>query len=248
MVISLHEYKRVNCLRKIAIRGLSKTTDLICVSNAEMRQSIMSFCSHSVIRPIPTNIYDSEALDEPIQRDKSTYVYFGLINKAKAFDEMLEGWDDFNADMTKKLYVITGSEIPSDYTQHRNVEFIHNARDAEIIRTMRRCVYCIVPVKPNVDMKNTTFKTGCVAGCICVACFSKEYEALPFVIPMQGYGVRDFIEVFEHCAENNAESETKMGKEAAEFGKQYLPKRAAAIVADELYNLAFGEQKHDRWN
>ena len=240
MVISLHEYDRVNGIRKTVIRMLSKTADMLFVSNEEMLQSISIFHSCAAIRSIPTNIYDQSVMEETIERDYNAYVYFGLINKAKAFDEMLEGWDRFNSDLTKKLYVISSSKISTPESQHKNVQYIQHAPDEDIIRIMRKCAYCVVPVRPYVDMKNTTFKTGCIAGCISVGCFSEEYKKLPFVIPMREYDVDDFLKAFERSAGMTVEETRKMSEDAVAFGKQYMPGAVANVVAAELGKLVYG--------
>ena len=235
LFLSLHEYSRVNALRKAVIRIFARNADCVFVSNETLAQEIRPFAKNIRYRNIPTNI---SGHTEAGSHEKHTFVYFGLVNKTKAFDEMLAGWDIFNAAGEYTLNVLTGSRL-SGLEKHKNVNYLFHLQDAEILKTMCDAAYCIIPVRPQIDMKNGTFKTGALAGCVCIGKFSEEYRQLPFVIVMRDYRPADFAEVFQQVSAFDSDKIKEMGCSAAAFGKQYTPEAVAGVVEKEI--LAFME-------
>lgn len=233
-VLSLHEYLRVNRLRKAVIRFICKQSDMILVTTEEIKKEISVFNSNVFIRPIPTNLYNEKALNETAQKDGSIYVYFGLVNGSKAFYEMLNAWDDYNKDETKTLYVFTGTPIENIEKQYKGVKYFYNKQDYEIISIMRKAVACFIPVKPYVDEKNTTFKTGCLCGCLCIGVFSNEFTNYNFINHMIDYSKKSFEQAFEKMEQLTSEEIELLSNEAAEFGKQFSPSNTAVLVAETI--------------
>ena len=235
LFLSLHEYSRVNTLRKAVIRVFARTADCVFVSNETLAQEIRPFAKNIRYRNIPTNIFGHT---ETGSHDEHTFVYFGLVNRTKAFDEMLAGWDIFNATGEYTLNVLTGSRL-SGLEKHKNVNYLFHLQDAEILKTMCNAAYCIIPVRPEIDMKNGTFKTGALAGCVCIGKFNEEYRHLPFVMEMNDYDPADFAEAFQNVSALDLDKIKEMGRSAAAFGKKYTPKAVAEVVEKEI--LAFME-------
>lgn len=233
LFLSLHEYSRVNALRKVVIRIFARNADCVFVSNEILAQEILPFAKSIRYRSIPTNI---SGYTKTGSHDKHTFVYFGLVNKAKAFDEMLAGWDIFNSAGEYTLNVLTGSRL-FGLDKHKNVNYLFNLQDADILKIMCDAAYCIIPVRPEIDMKNATFKTGALAGCVCIGKFSKEYSQMPFVIAMKDYRPADFVEAFQNVSALDLGKIREMELAATAFGQQYTPKAVAEVVEKEI--LAF---------
>ncbi len=232
--VSLHEYERTSFLRKKIIRIISRMADMVFVSDEHMGRSVSKYNVNICVRPIPTNVYVSTSGRVSIKKQENHYVYFGLVNHAKAFDEMLEGWDRFNASGENILYVLSSSELKGIEQSHIGVRYIHNAKNEELIEIMERCSFSILPVRPEIDMKNTTFKTGAITGNICVGHFNQTYEALPFTIQMNDYSVESFAKALQKTQDLTEAERQSFSQQAREFGNRYTPMETAKTVAGAL--------------
>ena len=236
LVISLHEYNRVNSLRKKMIKTICKKADMVFVADDTLKKSIQGFCKKIVIRPIPSNVFNESIIESNVPKDKNVFVYFGLINKAKAFDEMIDAWDLFNEDGNKQLIVISGSSIQG-LEKHKNVAYRYNLTDNEILKIMMKCAASIVPVIPEVDMKNTTFKTSCITGCVSIGKFCEDYRKLKFVIPMEEYNVQDFVDAFSKVDQFSDKRINILSDEARAYGKIYTPPNVAKKLLNAIEAL-----------
>ncbi len=236
-VLSLHEYNRVNPLRKMIIRYICRMADMVLVGDEEIKKSISAFSREIAIRPIPTNLYNKAVMEEDIAKRSECFVYFGLVNHAKAFYELLDAWSLYNEKNAKTLYILTASPLEGLEEKYPGVRYLYNKNADEILRIMKCCAFCMIPVIPEVDMKNATFKTGSLAGCVCVGRFGEEYMQLPFVVQMENYTVEEFQKTFESL-DNISDSQIEdMYRAAVEFGEQYTPQATAGIVADILKSM-----------
>ncbi len=237
LVLSLHEYSRVNALRKIVIRKLLKKADIVLVSDEGMKIDISQYANNIYVRNIPTNI-TGNLEHKDIEKAKNNFVYFGLINKAKAFYEMLEAWDEFNSKGKYRLNILTGTKLDWDDSKHRNVKYIYRADNDEVFRIMSESMFNIVPVKPEVDMKNATFKTGCLAGCISIGKFCEQLSQLEFVLNVDTYDSNVFINIFNNAKDMSVDYMSKCSKGAQDYGKQYEPdviaKNVEMLILEEL--------------
>lgn len=234
LVLSLHEYIRVNALRKLVIKIMCKLSDIVFVSNEEMKSAVSEFSNQVCIRPIPTNLYNQEAMTLDIVQSTQNYVFFGLVNKVKAFYEMLDAWDIYNKDGKKTLYILTASQLSDIENKHIGVKYLYKQDDYTIIKILRSCVGCIVPIKPLVDNKNATFKTSCISGCISIGKFCDEYKELPFVINMPDYNINSFLCAFEQLDGIGEDDRIEKSKKAIEFGQKFVPKQEANSVYEQL--------------
>ena len=223
LIISLHEYGRTHCLRKLMSRQICKIADHVFVTTEEMKKDITEFSSRVSIRNPPSSIWNKEVMQQDITKDYNSFSYFGLITSAKAFSEMMDAWDEINRDGNRHIYILSATMLGNIEKQHKGVTYIYNADDEMILKTLRRCAYCFIPIKPEIDSKNTTFKTASVAGCISVGKFCTEMADLPFVIPMNGYQIKDFIEADGKMSGLTEEIIQKKTALSAEYGKQFCP-------------------------
>ena len=204
------------------------------VSDENIEEAVKQYCKRTKIRQIPTNLYNDRAIHENIEKKENIYVYFGLVNSSKAFDEMLEAWDIFNREGDKKLYILSGTPLGDIERKHKGIEYIYNGSDYEIITKMREAQVCFLPVKPYVDSKNTTFKTASISGCICVGAFCDEYKKLDYVVNIENYNPKSIISALEKIS-NLSECEIlKRIESAIEFGKKYTPQNTSEVVANEI--------------
>ena len=238
LILSLHEYDRVNILRKKIIQIFCMISDLVFVSNDKIKEAVRPFCKKICIRPIPTNLYNEDAINcNNISKNNNRYVYFGLVNKAKAFNEMLCAWDKFNENCEYELYILSGTPLYNLENKHKGVKYIYNGTDYEIISLMRSAKACFLPVKPFVDNKNTTFKTACLAGCICIGLFSDEYKNFDFVLNMRDYSCSSFVNAMNKVSTLENDKTRLMQHKAIEFGLMFSPKVTSSIVAQEIKKM-----------
>lgn len=231
LYLSVHEYSRVNKLRRLVIRTMVKNSDLVFVSNKEIKKELLLYNQEIVIRGIPTNIY-GKARKKSID-SLNNYVFFGLINGTKAFEEMLNGWDKFNKDNNNTLYILSSSEL-IDVEKHYGIKYIKNADNETIFEYMNKSMFAILPIRPMIDEKNATFKTGAIAGCICIGKYCNAYNEEEFIVEMNNYTVDDFYEAFMLCKRITYEEASKMSEKSILFGEKYDPHRIAELIENTL--------------
>ena len=241
IIASIHEYNRVNQFRKKVIEFLVKRADLTLVCNEELKKSLSPFSNNIKIRDIPTNIYS------PVTQcsfSRNNYVFFGLINGSKAFDEMLLGWDEFNKRGVCHLDIITSTQIEIDTTKHNNVNITYNADDNHIMEIMESCAFCILPIIPEIDSKNATFKTASIAKCISIGKFCKDYSQLDFVLNMESYKPENFITILRESRDLQRDEIIKKRESAYTFGQHFLPSNVAMKIEKHIVQLC-EEKKSD---
>lgn len=228
VILSLHEYDRVNFFRRIVIDFFVKRSNLVLVSNIEMLSKVKSLNQSVKIREIPTNISGV-----PTTKNRSSmqkFVFFGLINKAKAFGAMIEGWKKFNHNGTKTLYIISSTRLDDELLKGSNIVYIHNADNDAVFKIMNECMFCILPIIPVVDEKNATFKTALLAGCICIGRFARPFLNKGFLINMNKYSKNDFYESFLLSQSYTYDYAMNISLDALRLGERYSPNIISRIV------------------
>lgn len=234
IIASIHEYRRVNFLRKRIIEYICSISDAIFVTDQDMQQSLGKICNKAFIRDIPTNLYSEDICIE--NKNNKEFVYFGLVSKTKAFDELLEGWDSFNVDGQYHLSVYSATML-EDVDKHIGVSYFYNATADRILSAMEKSGFCFVPIKPCVDYKNATFKTSCITGCISIGKFDDKFKKLPFVIDMSSYEPGDFVKALKCSRDYDNETIMEMQKKAFEYGKKYIPGNASLKLEDIILKV-----------
>lgn len=242
IITSVHEYSRVNHFRKRIIEYLCSISDSIFVTNKEMQSELERYCSKSFIRDIPTNIY-ADNLSYDGNKDKRQYVYFGLVGKTKAFDEMLDGWSMFNRSGKYTLHILSGTKLEG-MDKYEGVNYIYNCSEEEILHLMSKSVFCVVPIRPYVDGKNATFKTGCLGGCISIGKFGEEYSELKFVINMDNYSADEFRRQFARTQEIDDVKLKEMQKNAYDFGSRFTPVNIAVGIERHILQIINGDSSN----
>lgn len=240
--ISLHEYDRVNILRKLVIKLLIKKADFILVTSNEIKKHTEKYNSNSYIRHIPSNIYKTRDV-ELGEKVPNTYVFFGLINSSKAFDEMINGWkNNYNKIENGKLIIITSSNI--ELEENYGIEIRRNLSDSEIENIMQKSTYTILPIKPMINMNNATLKTATLFGNIPIGKFSKSIKDTnkKFYIEMENYEDNEFSKVFEYIRKIEKEKLNELQKNSIDFGNEYKIDN----IANTILNIYAKEIKEDR--
>lgn len=219
LILSLHEYSRVKKLRKKIIRSIITNSDIVFVTSQKEKDILQrKFKNKSFyIRSIPSNI--SKMV--PIENNKNAYVFFGLINSSKAFQEMIEGFKLFNKDLTKILHVITSSTVDTEGWKNTGIIFHNNLPELEIAHIFSKSQFCITPIIPYADKNNATLKTGCLYKSICIGNIEKNLLNEIGAIPMNDYSVKSFLEAFVASTKLSDVQRELLSEKSYKFGKKY---------------------------
>ena len=243
LIISLHEYGRTHRLRKIMCRQLCKVADHVFTTTDDIKNDIFKFSKNVSLRNLPSNIWNDEIMKQDIKKNYDSFAFFGLVNSAKAFSEMMSAWDIINAERKYRLYILSGSFLENIENRHVGVTYIYNAESDTVLKTLRQCAYCFIPIKPEIDSKNASFNTATVAGCICIGKFCAQMSSLPFVVPMNDYQVSGFVTAVESLSElthNEVDEKTSL---SYEYGKQFCPSDAFGEIINTISEIVQAKGK-----
>lgn len=241
LVLSLHEYTRVNRLRKKVIEYMVKKSDIVLVTENDIKEKLSYLNSNIYIRNIPSNIPLKNRAINIKHKNLNQYVFFGLINKSKAFDEMIEGWKKFQKEHKEAdLILMSASEINILMPEKHNILIKRNLSEDEIADIMQNAGFCILPIKPNVGYINATLKTAILFECIPIGIFCNEIrEKYNFYINMDSYSSEEFYKVLESTIGiKDIEEKQENGKK---FGEQFTIDRIADNILKIYREIHKGE-------
>ena len=194
MLLSLHEYERTNFLRRYIIKHFLTTSDVVLVTDRHTKGLLTQKYDKTIfLRTIPSNIYEHPL--KGIVKNRRVYIYFGLITKAKAIDNMLQAWKIFNANSDNTLFFLTSSSFTNNYESY-GVKFLSNLDETEIARYFCMACFCILPIIPCVSINNASYKTALLYGCIPIGHFDDNISQKQFCINVNGNNVDDFLHGF----------------------------------------------------
>lgn len=203
IILSIHEYYRVNILRRKAIDFLISIADGYIVTDSNLYQKIDG---EKILRSIPSNILKESSIKK-IERDSKNYCYFGLINKSKAFDEMVEAWKEFNKDKIYKLNIYTASDVNIENIEKYNIQIFRDLDNKELSKELQKNSFMILPIIPNINSNNGTLKAAAEHGCIPIGIFSNNMNPLGVNISSQSYSIENIKEALENSLILNKEEE-----------------------------------------
>lgn len=203
IILSIHEYYRVNVLRRKAVDLLISIAHGYIVTDSNLYEKING---EKILRSIPSNILKEKSVEE-IKRDSKSYCYFGLINKSKAFNEMIEAWKIFNKDKSYNLNIYTASEIDIENLEKYNIKVIKGLNNRELSIELQKNSFMILPIIPNIDSNNGTLKAAVEHGCIPIGIFSNNMEPLGVNISSQSYSIENIKEALENSLILNKKEE-----------------------------------------
>ncbi|MGL5965269.1 MAG: hypothetical protein ACRCZ2_12865 [Fusobacteriaceae bacterium] len=202
LILSIHEYYRVNVLRRKAVDLLIKVADGYVITDEKLYNKID--CKRKIKRSIPSNIV---RVGKNIEKSKKDYCYFGLINKSKAFLEMIEAWKLFNKDGKYNLNIYTASEVVIEDVEKYCIKIFKDLDNKELSKELEKNSFMILPIIPNIDSNNGTLKAAAEHGCIPIGIFSENMKGLGVDIPFQNYSVENMKAALEKTLTLDKKSE-----------------------------------------
>ena len=234
LILTLHEYERASRLRKIVSEQLCKMADVVMVSSNETGKIIEKFNKNWFSIELPVNISNYSGNYSNIKPNRKQYVYMGLVNKTKAFTEMLAGWDLFNQNDEYCLNIITASELGDIEKEHKGIKYLHMASDEMLMNVMRESVFCILPIIPAVEERNGSYKSACIAGCISIGFFCDKFRDFNFTYHIKDYEAETLANAFKEV-QSFSDNYIKNAEESAiKYGENFTPSKVSKKVIEKI--------------
>ena len=197
IILSVHEYVRVNKLRRFLIDFLTHyIADVLFVTDEKTKSLLDKHCKTCCIREIPGNITIDPNFDNINSKVDGRFVFFGLISTTKAYNEMIQAWKVFHkSNKGTTLYILTSSPV-ENVPEDLSIKIIRNLDSFGIAREMCRAKYAICPILPEIGTNNATLKVSIDSLCIPIGKFSKEIESDAFVC-CKNYSVEELCRSLE---------------------------------------------------
>lgn len=218
LVLSLHEYLRVKKLRQKVIDVLTKKVNLLFVTDKATKEVFEKRNIETYIRRVPSHI--SFPTFEK-KYNPSSFVYFGLINSSKAFDQMILAWKEFNIEKKHSLKVITNTPVEIIYKENYNIELFIGLNETEVIPHFIEASYFIVPIIPMITFGNSTFLTASQSGCISIGTFNDELKNNSFALNINSYDKEEFVKGLKEASEMKENEFLQSSSDAKNFGKKF---------------------------
>lgn len=234
LMLTLHEYERASRLRKFVSEQLCKMADVVMVSSNETGKIIEKFNKNWFSIELPVNISSYNGNYSNIRSSKKQYVYMGLVNKTKAFTEMLAGWDCFNQNGEYCLNIITASELGDIEKEHKGIKYFHMASDEMLMNVMRKSAFCILPIIPAVEERNVSYKSACIAGCISIGIFCDKFRDFDFTYHIKDYEIETLANAFR-AVQSFSDDYIKNAEESAiKYGQDFIPSKVSRNVVEQI--------------
>lgn len=224
-ILSLHEYERVNILRKIIIQILFKLSDKFIFTDEKL---IKKNRKPSLLRAIPSNISKENI---SVLRENKNYCYFGLINKSKAFKEMIDAWKIFNKSRIYNLNIYTASDLKLDDIKNYNINIFKGLSNREISTELQKNRYMILPIKPNIGLNNGTLKAAALHECIPIGTFDYNLDLIGININDENYSLNNFVNGLNKSLELDREF---FSQKCNKFIKKFTFKKNAQEIYEFL--------------
>lgn len=226
--LSMHEFDRVNRLRRMVVRNFVENADFVYVSDPHYLDKLKNLNSNLYLRTIPNHIPVMDRVKDI--KTKNNYVYFGLINRTKAFEEMVKAWDEFNKKRVFTLYVVTATNIDFKENEHNNIRVYNGLNNEDAAEIMWDSMFSIIPVNPEIGFNNSSFVSTIQCGCIPVGHFSTVLQRRPFVVNTESYDVEPFCDALIKTSKMDDKMLLVNSKEANEFGRQFTLKATVDMM------------------
>lgn len=192
LVLSLHEYLRTKPGRQMVVRSLIRSSDALLVSDEETKRVLSELCENCYVRTVFSSIAPSWLPGETKEISRE-FVYFGVVNSSKAFQEMLDAFSVFNRDKKKTLSIYTSTDLHG-MSLPEGVILYSGCPDQVVADALKRAAYCILPIRPEIGAFSSTFMGAAQAGCICIGHFPPAYLSNKFVVDVADYSRDRFAE------------------------------------------------------
>lgn len=234
LALSMHEYDRVKYLRKKVIEHLIKSSDLIFVSEPKYLNKLKQLNSSIYLRTIPNHVPLNKNQDLMHLKNKNRYVYFGLVNKSKAFNEMITAWDLFNSDMQHELYILTATKIEFEEATHNAIHLFFNLNNERVAEIMQSSMFSIIPVKPDIGYNNSSMVSALQAGSVPIGVFNNDYRNKSFVINLKNYSIDSIVHGLNVASALSKEKANEMSNAAEVFGREFTLEKTVNMMLDAI--------------
>ena len=225
IAFSMHEYDRVNVLRRRIIDVLLRLSDVIFVSENKYFQKFPSLAKKMHMRTIPNHI---ECNKKNKTFNPTAFCYFGLVNPSKAFNEMLKAWDAFNGDNTFTLHIISSTNLKDwELESHKGVRYYHNLENKDVVDIMFKCAFSIVPVIPEIGYNNSSFVSAVQCGCIPIGKFANVLRSKDFVLHVEDYECEHFVGILKQTQKIELSEFNVMSRSCLIFGEEFSLSKTA---------------------
>lgn len=231
LAISIHEYIRAKSIRKKVIDFMSSNSDITFITDEATQNALKGKAKQIFKRDMIGTVFPKENILS--SKKDGSFIYFGLVNRSKAFLEMINAWNEFNIDGKYHLKIITSSDISGyNISEENNIEIYHNLSEEEVAALFTISSYAIVPIIPEVSTVNGTFKVAALFGCICIGHFSESLSKLNFVIDIDGYDLVSFKEGLNKASSLCIHESQDLVKSAVDYGNRYSKGNTAKQIID----------------
>lgn len=238
---SMHEYDRLNVLRRRLIDLFGCFSDIIYVSEIKYISRFDKGRNKYHLRTIPNHVTCNKT-NKPFNINE--FCYFGLISKAKAFKEMIDAWTLFNKDKRRVLHVVSSSELPKDLIIPDSVVYHHDLPHDEVVDILFNSAFSIVPVLPAIGLNNSSFVSSIQCGCIPIGKFEEEIGALDFIIPCEDYSLDKFVEAMNRTQSIDKDKFRILSDKCINYGKSFsLSSTAKQMIEGYIKYLNYANKK-----
>ena len=207
---------------------------MVYVSETKYIERFKLFANKMYHRTIPNHIV-RPSLEKNI--DKTKYTYFGLINRAKAFQEMIDAWNEFNKEGKYQLDVITCSDYSQwDNEQNKNISFHFDLPGDEVASILYKSAFTLIPVIPNIGLNNSSFMSGIQCGCVPIGIFNETVLHNNFIINQIDYSLDNYLSVLESTQELDDMTLKTMSDDAMKFGSPYTVENTVSMMLSAFRN------------
>lgn len=218
LALSLHEYDRVKYLRRKVIESFMKNSDLVFVSEPHYLETLKPFNKNIYLRTIPNHIVSKS---NNIEKDRRRFVYYGIVNKAKAFEELIKAWRIVNKERNYVLDIVTISDISVNDSNRYNINLHIGTSDSQVEEILSEVACAVLPIKPSISFNNGTFVSCAQNGCMIIGIASDDIKNERFIIQPNEYTPESLAEAIHKVALMNDDELKSMQTEARKFGSKF---------------------------
>lgn len=234
IILSIHEYKRVSAFRRRFIDLLIKLSDGLMVTDSDTYNILKKFKKHMLIRPIPSNIINKSNN----KKNEKYFCFFGLINKSKSFDEMIDAWKLFNYNNEYTLNIYSSSDVNLTNLERNNIFIFKGLDDLDLSNKLAECKYAILPIKPYIGMNNASLKAIAQHDCIPIGIFESDYLA-NMGVPIKDieYSTKNILNALNKSIEIDKEECLIKLSRLKSFSKEFSFENNSNLIKEFILNL-----------
>ena len=235
----MHEYDRVNSLRKRVIDVFMRFSDWIFVSEDKYLRKFGKLSQKMSIRTIPNHIVCKRNNKE---FNPKAFCYMGLVNKSKAFEAMLKSWEIFNQNGDNILDIISSTDLSEWHLdKYRGVRYHYDLSNSEVVDVMFSCAFSIIPVIPDIGNNNSSFVSAIQCGCVPIGKFGEELKSVPFAISVSDYDIGTMVQAYHQSQQIEAKDFFRLSKECVLYGRKFSLENTATQMLEAMSKFYNGK-------